>query len=178
MIDVYELPYTSDFYSSRPLLILDRDSTIIRDRGYTWRVDDLDFIPGALDSLKFAKQNNFTVALATNQSGLGRGFFSLADYVQFSNQLVHEVAKNGGRIDFIATCPHLPIDNCVCRKPKPGLVNFLLRKFNVEESRAILVGDSESDIQAGRTAGISSHLATGSEIKNQVNEWLKQNDYH
>ena len=178
MSEVYELAYSKVFSAEKPLLILDRDSTIIEDFGYTWKREDLHFVPGALDSIRFAAENNFSVALATNQSGLGRGYFSLDDYREFSNLLVDKVINSGGRIDFIATCPHLPSDACECRKPKPGLVNAVLDKFKVPKRQTLLVGNDETDVQAGKSAGVVSFLTTGIGIKEQISEWLKQIDNH
>ena len=175
---MYELSYSKILSAVKPLLILDRDATIIKDFVYTWKREDLHFIPGALDSLRFAAENNFSVALATNQSGLGRGYFSFEDYREFSDLLVAEVAINGGRIDFIATCPHLPSDNCACRKPKPGLVNAVLDKFRVPKRQTLLMGNAETDVQAGQSAGVVSFLTAGIGIKEQISEWLKQIDYH
>lgn len=175
---MYEISYSRDFSTEKPLLILDRDSTIIKDLVYAWKKEDLHFIPGALDSLRFAAENNFSVALATNQSGLGRGYFSFEDYREFSDFLVSEVTNNGGRIDFIATCPHLPSDDCTCRKPKPGLVNAILEKFRVPKSQTLLMGNDETDVQAGKSAGVVSFLTTGIGIKEQISEWLKQIDNH
>lgn len=172
---MYEISYSRDFSAEKPLLILDRDSTIIEDLVYAWKKEDLHFIPGALDSLKFAAESNFSVALATNQSGLGRGYFSFEDYREFSNLLVDEVTKNGGRIDFIATCPHLPSDDCACRKPKPGLINAILEKFRVPKSQTLLMGNAETDVQAGQSAGVASFMTTGIDIKEQIIEWKKTN---
>lgn len=175
---MYEISYSKDFSAEKPLLILDRDATIIEDFVYTWKKEDLHFIPGALESLRFAAENNFSIALATNQSGLGRGYFSLEDYRDFSNLLVDEVTNSGGRIDFIATCPHLPSDECVCRKPKPGLISAILDKFKVPKMQTLLMGNAETDILAGQAAGVASFLTTGIGIKEQISEWIKQIDYH
>jgi len=175
---VYEFSYSEDFSAEKPLLILDRDSTIIEDFAYTWKKEDLHFIPGALDSLRFAAENNFSVALATNQSGLGRGYFSFEDYREFSDLLVDEVTDKGGRVDFIATCPHLPSDDCACRKPKPGLVNAILDRFRVPKNQTLLLGNAETDVQAGQSAGIVSFISTGIGIKEQISEWINQIDYH
>lgn len=161
-----------------PLLILDRDSTLIVDHGYTWKARDLEFIPGALESLKFAQDNDVTVAIATNQSGLGRGFFSLQQYESFTNQLVEKVLLHGGKISFIATCPHIPEDLCSCRKPQPGLITIILAKFGKVPSEVLLLGNSETDTIAGESAGVESRIATGKEIGTCLEEWLKEHDQH
>jgi len=175
---VHVLSYVDSFSSKKPLLILDRDSTIIIDKGYTWKVSDLEFLPGALTSLRFATENQVSVALATNQSGLGYGYFSFDDYIKFSNLLVKEVAKNGGSISFIATCPHLPDNDCACRKPKPGLVQGILDKFKTPKCQTLLLGNADTDVQAGRNAGVKSAIAVGASIEIQVHDWLKQIDNH
>jgi D-glycero-D-manno-heptose 1,7-bisphosphate phosphatase len=91
---------------------------------------------------------------------------------------VDEVTKKGGRIDFIATCPHLPIDNCICRKPEPGLVYAILDKFRVPKNQSLLLGNAETDVQAGQSAGIASFISTGIGIKKQISEWINQIDNH
>lgn len=175
---MHQFNYSDLHEHTGPLLILDRDSTLIVDHGYTWKTQDLEFIPGALESLRYAQDNNVAVAIATNQSGLGKGFFSFQQYEFFTNKLVEQVLLHGGRISFIATCPHVPEDQCLCRKPMPGLITTILAKFEKGPQDALLLGNSETDIIAGKSAGVVSKIATGKEIGTRLEEWLKEYDQH
>lgn len=175
---MHEFNYCDAGNNDGPLLILDRDSTLIVDHGYTWQIKDLEFIPGALESLRFAQENDVTVAIATNQSGLGKGLFTLEQYTEFSNNLVERVLSYGGRISFIATCPHIPEDLCICRKPLPGLIVSILERFNRGSQSVLLLGNSETDVKAGESVGVKSKIAVGEEIEWSLKDWLEKYDQH
>jgi len=170
--------YSESIKKDKSLLILDRDSTIIVDQGYMWDPKMLEFLPGALESIKFASENNFNIAIATNQSGIDRGLFSIEDFLNFTQALVWIVNKNGGRIDWVAACPHLPERICDCRKPKPGLIEALLRKFECSKENAIFFGNAESDVEAGNSAGVHSDIAVGGDIKDKLRKWMALNDHN
>lgn len=139
--------------SSR-LVILDRDGVINHDS------DDFvksaaEFIPidGSVDAIAGLSNAGFTVAVATNQSGIARGLFDVRRLDAIHNRLRDEVKKAGGDIGRIVYCPHHPDDACDCRKPAPGLLLRLSRQYGVPLTGVPMIGDSERDIEAAKAAG-------------------------
>ena len=140
-----------------PLLILDRDGVINHDSSnYIRSLNDWKPIEGSLEAIAKASNAGWTVAIATNQSGLARGYFNQATLGQIHQRLRDQVAALGGHIDAIAYCPHGPDDGCDCRKPAPGMLNDLMHSFG--ESDAYFVGDSLRDLQAAERADVKPIL--------------------
>jgi len=157
--------------SSLSLVILDRDGTLIEDSGFPVHPRDLVWNPGAKRSLSWLNNTGIKVAVATNQSGVARGYFTLAQVHAFHAAMDNEVQAEGGHIAAYAVCPHLiggavaeyAID-CNCRKPKPGLINQLLGKFQVRPESAVIIGDRETDMLAGQAAGLESFIYDGGDL--------------
>ena len=157
--------------SNLSLVIFDRDGTLIEDSGYP--IDPAGFIwqPGALRAISWLGSKGVTVAVATNQSGVARGYFTLEQVKAFHIAMDTTIQAEGGRVDAYAICPHL-IDasvteyavDCNCRKPKPGLVKQLLEEFQVSPKSAVMIGDRETDMLAGQAAGVKSFLYDGGDL--------------
>ncbi|MEN4098361.1 MAG: HAD-IIIA family hydrolase, partial [Anaerolineaceae bacterium] len=106
-----------------PALFLDRDGVIIENRhDYVRSWADVDIYPQALNALAMIHHIPYKIIIVTNQSAVGRGMVNSAEVNHINNRLVEQITRAGGRIDGVYTCPHLPQDNCTCRKPKPGLI--------------------------------------------------------
>ena len=135
------------------LLILDRDGVINEDSDeFIKNADEWIPIPGSIDAIaKLSKQ--FTVYIATNQSGLGRGLFKLPQLEAMHEKLNNLVQSRGGRIEEIFYCPHRPEDNCACRKPKPGLLLQIARHAGCSLESVPVVGDSLRDLEAAIAVG-------------------------
>lgn len=154
------------------LVIFDRDQTLILDKGYTHALEDLNFLEGALEAIVFANSIGAGVAIATNQSGVGRGLFSLQEMEMFHKQLVDQVhAKTGVQISAISACLHLPESKCSCRKPEPGLILSLLSKLGVSKEHTVFLGNSDTDLKAGMNAGVPSYLASGEDLIPALKKW-------
>ena len=142
----------------KKMVIFDRDGTIIIDHGYTHKVTDLEWMNGAIELLRVLNQMGIYVVVATNQSGIGRGYYSQEDVGLFHSQMSIEVKANGGKIDTFYVCPHSPDLNgfptCRCRKPNPGMLLSAMHDFNVAPEECIFVGNSESDLEAAKKSGI------------------------
>jgi D-glycero-D-manno-heptose 1,7-bisphosphate phosphatase len=161
------------------LVIFDRDQTLIFDKGYTFAPEDLIFLEGALEAIVFANSIGAGVAIATNQSGVGRGLFSLPEMELFHKLLVDHVhAKTGVEITAISACPHLPESKCSCRKPEPGLILSLLSKLGVAKEDAVFLGNSDTDLKAGINAGVQSFLASGEGLIPALKKWSSAFDSH
>ena len=138
----------------KSMLILDRDGVINHDSDeYIKTVDEWIPIEGSLEAITRLKKAGHLVTVASNQSGIKRGMFS-EETLQAMHQKLHDLlAQRGVAIDGIYFCPHTPNDNCVCRKPKPGLLLRIAQDFAIDLKQAVFVGDSFSDVQAARMVG-------------------------
>ncbi|MEO6697485.1 MAG: D-glycero-beta-D-manno-heptose 1,7-bisphosphate 7-phosphatase [Gammaproteobacteria bacterium] len=136
------------------LIILDRDGVINFDSAdFIKSPDEWMPIPGSLEAIARLNRADYTVVVATNQSGVGRGLFSLDTLHQIHEKMQQELARAGGKIDAIFFCPHAPDDHCACRKPKPGLLLEIAKKYNCDLKDVPAVGDSLRDIEAAQTVG-------------------------
>jgi D-glycero-D-manno-heptose 1,7-bisphosphate phosphatase len=137
------------------LVILDRDNTLCEDfHGMNGKTECV-LLPGVLEGLKALLEVNPILAIATNQSYIGRSKLSITDVDDFNNKLISILDMNGIKIDIVAVCPHIPSDQCDCRKPKPGMLLELMKiASRIRKDRIFFLGDNETDIQAAHAAGI------------------------
>lgn len=143
------------------LIILDRDGVINHDRDdFVKSADEWIPLPESLEAIALLTQAGYTIAIATNQSGIGRKFFKMADLNAMHEKMHHLVNQVGGRIDGIWFCPHTNEDSCNCRKPKTGLIEDILERFGAHAAETILVGDSLRDLEAITRIGGKAILVT------------------
>ena len=136
------------------LVVLDRDGVINLDsERFIRSVDQWHAIDGSLQAVALLSCCGFTVAVATNQSGLARGLFDRATLADIHQAMVAAVTAKGGRIDRIVFCPHAPDDGCDCRKPAPGLLQQLARHYNLSLQGVPFIGDSRRDLEAAQAVG-------------------------
>jgi D-glycero-D-manno-heptose 1,7-bisphosphate phosphatase len=141
------------------LVILDRDGTINEDRDdFVKSPDEWIPIPGSLEAIARLNHAGWKTVLATNQSGLGRGLFDMGALNAIHVKMNQLLAMVGGRIDAVFFCPHVPQDQCDCRKPLPGLMKQIGERFGVDLANVPVVGDTRRDLQAGAAAGCPTHL--------------------
>ncbi|WP_370277021.1 D-glycero-beta-D-manno-heptose 1,7-bisphosphate 7-phosphatase [Pontibacterium sp.] len=142
------------------LVILDRDGVINEDSdAYVKSVDEWIPLPGSADAIAKLTQSGYTVAVATNQSGLARGYFSQHDLDAMHEKMLALIKEKGGKIAHIAWCPHGPDDNCNCRKPLPGMINEIRDTLSVpDDTICWMIGDSLRDLQAGAVANCRTIL--------------------
>ncbi len=133
-------------------IFLDRDGVINIDKGYVYRIQDFEFVPGVIDFLKSIPLE-YKKIIITNQSGIRRGYYSEEDYQRVTNHMLNELKKQKITIDAVYHCPHKSDDNCECRKPKIGMLKRAEKDFSLNLRECIFVGDKESDAECGRKAG-------------------------
>lgn len=136
-------------------IFLDRDGVVIENRANyvrTWA--DVAIFPQALQALAGLRSHPCKIVMVTNQSAVGRGLMTLAEAEAINHRLVGEIQRSGGRVDGVFVCPHAPEAQCDCRKPRPGLLLQAARQLALDLSRAVMVGDAWSDLQAGQAAGV------------------------
>ena len=146
-------------------VILDRDGTLNRDSGYVNKTDDLELFPETLPALKKLSSAGYILIIITNQSGVGRGYFTLADVRKFNRRLVKILAEGGVCVAKIYICPHRPEAGCRCRKPETLLFEKAIREFKIDTALSWTVGDKETDSEAAKRAGIRP-LQLGRDVKN------------
>ena len=150
--------------SNVKLVILDRDGVINEDRDdYVKSVDEWIPLPGSLEAITLLNQAGYQVVIATNQSGLARGYFNMNDLHAMHHKMDQLLKQLGGHIDSIFFCPHSDTQACECRKPKSGLMKEIALRYKKNDSLKPLlgipmVGDSLRDLQAGIALGASPHL--------------------
>ena len=136
------------------LVILDRDGVINYDSAqFIKSPDEWKPIPGSLEAIAELNQAGFRIVLASNQSGIGRGLFDMATLNAINDKMHRALAQAGGRIDAMFYCPHAAEANCSCRKPKPGMIEEIARRFGTDLDGVPSVGDSLRDLQAGVPLG-------------------------
>jgi D-glycero-D-manno-heptose 1,7-bisphosphate phosphatase len=151
------------------LAILDRDGVINYDSDQyikspaEWRP-----IPGSIEAIARLNQNGYHVAVATNQSGIGRGLFDMATLNAINDKMMEMVFRQGGRIDALFFCPHTAAEECSCRKPRTGMLEEIAARFHTELKGVPSIGDSLKDLQAAETVGAQPILVmTGKGQKTQ-----------
>ncbi|HEX3098981.1 MAG TPA: D-glycero-beta-D-manno-heptose 1,7-bisphosphate 7-phosphatase [Usitatibacter sp.] len=136
------------------LAILDRDGVINFDSDQyikspaEWRP-----IPGSIEAISRLNQSGFRVAVATNQSGIGRGLFDMATLNAINDKMMEMVFRHGGRIDALFFCPHTAAEECACRKPRTGMLEEIAARFHADLKGVPCVGDSLKDVQAADAVG-------------------------
>ena len=149
----------------RPAAFLDRDGVINVDHGYTFRPEDLAFTPTAAEDIRLLNEAGYPVLVVTNQSGVARGLYGVADIERFHDHMSARLAEHGARIDAFYYSPYHP-DGTVAefaiehrdRKPGPGMILRAMRDWNIRREGSFLIGDKESDAQSAAAAGIESQL--------------------
>jgi len=156
---------------SRPAVFFDRDGVLNIDHGYTYRQQDFEWMPGALETIKYFNDQQYFVFVITNQSGIGRGFYTEEDMLGLHEFMREQLGKLGAHIDAFYHCPHHPDASeqryrklCSCRKPAPGLIELAFSQWDIEKKQSFLIGDKLSDLQAAAAANISGYLFQGGNL--------------
>ena len=156
------------------LVILDRDGVINHDSDqYIKSPEEWKPVPGSLAAIARLNQAGYRVVVATNQSGIGRGLFETDTLMAIHDKMLKALAQVGGRIDAVFFCPHTNLDNCDCRKPKPGMFREIAARFNADLAGVPAIGDSMRDLQVAAAVGAQPMLVlTGKGKKTQADPSL------
>ncbi len=147
---------------SSPAAFIDRDGVINVEHGYVHRIEDFELIDGVPEGLKLLADAGYRLVVVTNQSGIARGRYTVADMDRLHAHMRAVLAGQGVELAGIYHCPHLPDASvpeyaieCDCRKPAPGMLLQAARELDLDLTRSVMVGDKSSDMQAGHAAGVS-----------------------
>jgi mannose-1-phosphate guanylyltransferase/phosphomannomutase len=166
-----------NFSTEKKVCFIDRDGTLIQNQGNTNLINKIIFKPHAIELLKFLQSNFYKIILITNQPGVAKGFFSISQLETFHNTLQLKLIEEGAKpLNAIFYCPHHPESGypgenkaykikCDCRKPRLGMINSAIEKFNLKESKFIFIGDSKSDFNTGKKINASIFI-----VKSELTE--------
>ena len=142
-------------------LFLDRDGIINKDLGYVSKIEDFKFTEGIFELLHLFVEKGYLLFIVTNQSGIGRGYYTIKDFNALTKWMVHAFKEQNIEIQSVQHCPHTPNENCACRKPETGMVDAILKEYQIDLSNSWLIGDKQSDIDLAHNAGIVNTIAIG-----------------
>lgn len=142
----------------RRAVFLDRDGTLMLDRGYLGDPAGVELVPGAAFALRLLRDRGALLVLVSNQSGIARGLIARAQHERVHARFSEVLAGEGVALDAFYYCEHGPDDGCACRKPRPGMLRAAARDHGIDLASSWMVGDKPSDVEAGRAAGCKSAL--------------------
>ena len=145
---------------ARPAVFLDRDGTLIEDKGFLGDPAGVEMLPTVVDALKLLSLHGFATVVISNQSGIARGLLDDAQVRSVNAEIVRRLAGDGLAIDGWYWCPHYD-EGCECRKPEPGLLHRALREHALTLDGAAMVGDRGSDVELGQRVGIPGIVVPG-----------------
>ena len=149
-------------------IFLDRDGVINFEKEYLSKIEDFEFIPGVLDCCRQFTELGYEIVVITNQSGIARGYYTMADFETLSEWMKIQFSENQSPLAGVYCCPHHPTITgpCDCRKPSPQMILQAAKDHDLDLSQSILIGDKESDVGAGQNAGIpiTFLITTGHDI--------------
>jgi D-glycero-D-manno-heptose 1,7-bisphosphate phosphatase len=155
-------------------LFLDRDGVINVDVNYGYRIDQMQFLPGIFDFTRKFSDAGYAIVIVTNQGGIGRGFYTEADFHLLTDWMRAQFASEGVTITSVKFCPHHPEAitakyqlQCACRKPEPGMLKEAIAELKLDPAQSIMVGDRATDMHAGHRAGVGHLYLLG-----EKSEWL------
>jgi D-glycero-D-manno-heptose 1,7-bisphosphate phosphatase len=155
----------------RKAVFFDRDNTLVRDDGYTHKVEDLKWLPGAPEAIKAANDMGRAVIVITNQAGIARGLYKVEDMRAFHDAMQRELRAVGAHIDGFYFCPHHPDGvvaglgkACSCRKPETGMLDQAFSELALEKEGSVFIGDKDTDIACGSRYGLASHHYKGGSL--------------
>jgi D-glycero-D-manno-heptose 1,7-bisphosphate phosphatase len=146
---------------------LDRDGVINVDHGYVFRMEDFEFMDGIFPVLRELLSRGYKLIVVTNQSGIGRGYYTEEDFRRLTAWMTEQLASEGIELAGIYSCPHSPESDCGCRKPAPGMFLQAIRELGIDPGRSWMIGDKPSDMAAAFAAGIRNRVLIGDAVSAQ-----------
>ncbi len=154
-------------------VFLDRDETILLDKGYMHDIKDIEFLPNAIEGLKEFQKKDYKLIIVTNQSGIGRGYFKEEKYLLFRDSFHKMLEEKGVHINKEYYCKHPPEENCACRKPNTALLEKAVAENSILVEKSFFIGDKASDIEAGKRIGCKTILIKKNEDKKDTSANIK-----
>ena len=148
-------------------LFLDRDGVINVNHGYVFQQQSFDFMEGIFELCLKARDKGYLIIIVTNQSGIARGYYSEHEFKRLTRWIEHQFWKKGIKIQQTLHCPHHPKYSfrCCCRKPKIGMLTKASRRFGIDRSQSVMIGDSLSDMQCAQAAEVGTRIYLNQELQ-------------
>lgn len=167
----------------RRAVFLDRDGTLNVEKQYLFRVEDWEWIPGAVEALRMLTDLGFTLVVVTNQAGIARGYYSDVDVQRLHDFVADDLASQGLSIAAFYHCPHHPefgeVRQCACRKPGAGMLLSAAADLDIDLSQSWMIGDKLIDVEAGRKASTKTILVRtgyGKNVETQADDTVVVDD--
>ena len=139
-------------------IFLDRDGVINIEKEYLCKIEDFEFVDGVFEALNYLQNQGFLLFIITNQSGIGRGYYTIDDFSKLTNWMIDVFEMKGIKIDMVEFCPHAPDVECSCRKPKTGMIDKISKHYEIDFEHSWLIGDKQSDIECAINVGIKNTI--------------------
>ena len=139
-------------------VFLDRDGVIIEQVAYLSKPEQAVLIPGAVEALRIIHRHGDLAVVISNQSGVGRGYFTAADVDAVHDRIQQLLARSGEKVDEFRYCPHAPDEACTCRKPSPKMILKSAERFGIDVQASLMLGDRMSDLECGKNAGCAKSV--------------------
>lgn len=156
-------------------IFIDRDGVINIEKDYLYKIEDFEFISGVFEALRAFLKKGYLLFIITNQSGIGRGYYTFEDFKLLTNWMLKELNKQNIEIKDVQFCPHTPNEECLCRKPNTGMIDNILKKYSLDLENSWLIGDKASDIKCAKNAKIKNTIQVKS--GHSFNENLSEATY-
>lgn len=156
-------------------ILLDRDGVINVEKNYIYKIEDFEFVEGVFESLHYLQELDYKLFVITNQSGIGRGYYTKEDFHKLTSWMIEQFNQNGIKISQVEFCPHSPEQICNCRKPKTGMIDNILKNYKIDLESSWLIGDKSSDILCAKNANILNTIQVRS--GHEFDEKNSQADY-
>ena len=164
-------------------VFFDRDGVLNIDKGYTYKIEDLQWMPGAKEAVAYLTKLGYKIFVVTNQSGIARGFYTPEDVAVLHQYMQEELRKAGGEITKIYYCPHHPTKGiipeltvqCDCRKPAPGMILKAFAEYDLDKNSSFMVGDMPKDMEAAKAAGLTGYLFKGGNLLEFIQDIVEKN---
>ena len=164
---------TASTETRAPAVFIDRDGTIMEDADYCSHPKEVKIFRGVPEALRRLKSNGFKLIIITNQSGIGRGFFTIEEYRAVEAEVLRQLGND--LVDATYFCPDVPGQKCSCRKPAPGMIQQATQEHRIDLSGSFFIGDKEIDAECGRNAGVRTiRVQTGlqRDMTGSVADWV------
>ena len=150
--------------SQQKAVFFDRDGVINVDHGYVSKQEDFTFVDDIFPVMRLLAEKGYTLIVVTNQSGIGRGYYTEEDFQTLTSWMLSRFAEEGVEISAVYHCPHSPEADCACRKPATGMLLQAISEHSVDPAESWMVGDKDSDMGAADAAGICNRVLLGDAV--------------
>ena len=135
-------------------LFLDRDGVVNIDYNYVHKIEDFEFVDDIFEVCKLFGKKGYEIFIVTNQSGINRGYYTKDDFLKLTDWMLERFKENGITVKDVSFCPHTSEQNCSCRKPKPGMLLDLAKRYDIDLKHSFMIGDKQRDIDSAINAGL------------------------